>query len=401
MKYIVVLGDGMADYKRGPLGENTPLELAKKPNMDELARLGTVGLIRTVDEGMKPGSDVANLSVIGYDPKVCYTGRSPLEALSIGVPFTFDDTVFRVNLVTLGDSEDGSFGKMKMLDYSAGEISTEEGHELMQAVEAALGDDKISFYGGTSYRNCAVLKNAACAADFTPPHDIPGRVIQDYLPKGENAAFYADLIRRSMAVLKDHPVNQSRVAAGKNPATAIWFWGKGTKPQLEDFRKKYGLKGAMISAVDLLKGIAKGANMDVIEVEGATGTLSSNFVGKAQACLQALDDHDYVYVHMEAPDECGHQGDAQGKIRAVEKVDEVLGIIRDGLEKRGEDYRIAVLPDHATPLVVRTHTSEPVPYILYFSDRAGNGGLPYTEEGAIGGKYLPTGRDLIKTMLEK
>lgn len=399
MKYIVILGDGMADYKRGPLGEHTPLELAHKPHMDELAKMGSVGLIRTVDPGMKPGSDVANLSVIGYDPRVCYTGRSPLEALSIGVPFTFDDTVFRVNLVTLGDSEDGSFEKLKMLDYSAGEISTAEAHELMAAIDTALSDGKTTYHGGTSYRNCAILHDGKCAVEFTPPHDISGKVIADYLPQGEGADYYADAIKKSMEILKDHPVNQARVAAGKNPATAIWFWGKGTKPQLEDFRKKYGLRAAMISAVDLLKGIAKGANMDVIEVPGATGTLSSNFVGKANACLKALDDHDYVYVHMEAPDECGHQGDAQGKIKAVEKVDEVLGIVLDGLKKRGEDYCIAVLPDHATPLVVRTHTSEPIPFIVYRSDRPAHCGIAYTEEEAQKGLYLDNGRALINFML--
>lgn len=400
MKYIVILGDGMADYKRGPLGLSTPLELAKKPHMDELASLGTVGLIRTVDPGMKPGSDVANLSVIGYDPTVCYTGRSPLEALSIGVPFTFDDTVFRVNLVTLGDSEDGTFERMKMLDYSAGEISTEEGHALMKSIHDALSDGKITYHGGTSYRNCAILHDGQCAVEFTPPHDISAKEIGDYLPKGEGSDLYREIIKKSMDVLKDHPVNKARIASGKNPATAIWFWGRGTKPQLEDFRQKYGLKGAMISAVDLLKGIAKGANMDVIEVPGATGTLKSNFVGKAQACLKALDDHDYVYVHMEAPDECGHQGDAQGKIKAVEKVDEVLGIVWEGLKKRGEDYCIAVLPDHATPLVVRTHTSEPIPYIVYNSARPTRSGIKYTEEEAQKGLFLSNGRALIQYMLK-
>lgn len=400
MKYIVVLGDGMADYRKGPLGFHTPLDLAKKPNMDRLAKLGTVGLIKTVDNGMKPGSDVANLSVLGYDPTTCYTGRSPLEALSLRIPMTENDTVFRVNWVTLSDSEDGSILTRKMADYSAGEISSAEGKILMEAVSEELGSDRMQFFPGVSYRNCAILRNEGADVEFTPPHDISGKVIGEYLPKGKDGDFFTSLIERSITVLENHPVNIERAKNGKNKANAIWFWGKGTKPMLPDFKEKYGLKGAMISAVDLLKGIAVGAGLDVIEVEGATGTLSTNFAGKAKACVEALKDHDYVYLHMEAPDECGHQGDAEGKIKSVEKVDEVVGYIVNELDKQKEEYCIAVLPDHATPLCLRTHVSDPIPYLVYNSLRPKNCGLIYNEEEAQKGLYLDNGRALIQLMLK-
>lgn len=398
MKYIIILGDGMADYRKGPLGFHTPLDLAVKPNIDELAKNGTVGLIRTVDEGMKPGSDVANLSVMGYDPAICYTGRSPLEALSIGAPIGDKDTVFRINLVTLSDSDD--FGERIMEDYSAGEISTEEAHELIRAVSDGLGLDNVTFYGGTSYRNCAILHTPCPPVEFTPPHDITGKPIGSFLPKGEDDGFFLDLIKKSAEILKDHPINAERARLGKNKATAIWFWGQGTKPALADFAEKYGLRGAMISAVDLLKGIAIGAGMDVVEVEGATGTLSTNFAGKARACVEACRDHDFVYLHMEAPDECGHQGDAEGKIKAIEKVDEVVGYVVSSLNALNEDYCIAVLPDHATPLCLRTHVSDPVPYLVYNSLRPAHCGIIFNEEEAQKGLYLSNGRALMQLMLK-
>lgn len=400
MKYIVILGDGMADYRRGPLGFHTPLDLAKKPNIDALAQDGVVGLIRTVDLGMKPGSDVANLSVLGYDPTVCYTGRSPLEALSIGVPMTDKDTVFRINTVTLSESKDGSFDSRVMEDYSAGEISTEEATELIKALEEKLGGGDMEYHAGTSYRNCAILRGKLADAEFTPPHDILEKEIGEYLPSGADGAFYREIIEKSVKILENHPVNIKRAEQGKNVANAIWFWGRGTKPSLQDFGEKYGLKGAMISAVDLLKGIAVGAKMDVIEVEGATGTLSTNFSGKAQACVDALQTHDYVYLHMEAPDECGHQGDSDGKIKSIEKVDEVVGYIVNALREKDEAFCIAVLPDHATPLVLRTHASDPVPYLVYNSLRPAKCGLTFNEEEAQKGLYLNNGRALIQLMLK-
>lgn len=400
MKYIVILGDGMADYKKGPLGFSTPLELAKKPNIDALAKDGAVGLIKTVANGLKPGSDVANLSVLGYDPAVCYTGRSPLEALSIGVPMTDRDTVFRINTVTLSEpDESGSFESRVMIDYSAGEISTEEATEIIKTIEENLGGFGMEYHAGTSYRNCAILRGKLAKAEFTPPHDILGKKIGEYLPAGEDGEFYRGIIEKSAELLKDHPVNAARTAQEKNPANAIWFWGLGTKPSLESFEKKYGLKGAMISAVDLLKGIAVGANMDVIEVEGATGTLSTNFEGKAKACVEALKTHDYVYVHMEAPDECGHQGDPEGKVKAIEKVDEVVGYIVNALKDEEEGFCIAVLPDHATPLCLRTHVSDPVPYLVYNSLRPAKSGIAFTEEAAQNGLYLSNGRALMQLML--
>ena len=399
MKYIIILGDGMADLPKGPLGVNTPLELAKKPNMDELAALGQTGLIATVDKGFKPGSDIANLSILGYDPNECYTGRSPLEALSIGVTVKEDDACLRTNLVTLGDAD--NFEDRIMADYSAGEITTEEAAEIIKTINENMSDGIIEFHSGVSYRHCALLHgNKDLAVEFTPPHDISGKKIGEYLPKGNGADVFVGLIKKSTEILKDHPVNKARVEAGKNPANAIWFWGKGTKPNLESFEKKYRLKGAMISATDLLRGIAVGAGMDVIPVANITGTLATNFMGKAQACIDALETHDYVYVHFEAPDECGHQGDAKGKILAIEKIDEVIGYIRNKLDEKKEEYCMAILPDHFTPLCTRTHLGQPVPFIVYNSVRPAKCGLKYTEKEAGYGVYLDNGRALIQLMMK-
>ncbi|MFA6867147.1 MAG: cofactor-independent phosphoglycerate mutase [Clostridia bacterium] len=397
MKYIIILGDGMADYHKGPLGNNTPLELAKKPTIDKYCKLGQIGMIKTIDDGLKPGSDVANLSVLGYDPRIYYTGRSPLEALSIGIEMSPKDTVFRVNLVTLSDNE--NFADKTMVDYSSGEISTSEAHELMATVNQKLGG-LLSFYGGTSYRNCAIMTNSKCTTDFTPPHDISDKAIGTYLPNGEDSDIFINLMKESYEILKNHPVNLKRIANGKNPANCIWFWGRGTKPLLTNFEKEYNLKGAMISAVDLLKGIAKGCGIDNIEVEGATGTVNTNFAGKAKACVNALSDHDYVYVHMEAPDECGHQGDAEGKILSIERIDGVVDYITSELEKKEESFCLAVLPDHATPLCLKTHVSDPVPFMVYNSLRPANCGLNYTENEGQKGIYLDNGRALIKYMLQ-
>jgi len=398
MKYLVVLGDGMADYKIDSLGGKTPLEYAKKPNIDMLAKKSQIGLVKTVPAGMKPGSDVANLSVIGYAPEQYYSGRSPLEALSIGVDMQDGDVAVRTNLVTLSGEEE--IAKKTMVDYSAGEISTKEAKELIQAVKEGLSDEEFSFYAGVSYRHCLIIKNGTTETALTPPHDISGRVIGEYLPSGKGGEKLLSLIERSGEILKNHPVNLERIKNGKNPATHIWFWGAGTKPSLDDFQEKYGLKGAIISAVDLLKGIAIGAGMEAPDVEGATGTLATNWDGKIEMAKKCFDEGaDYVYIHLEAPDECGHQGDTLGKVKAIEKVDYVVGEMVKYLEGKG-DFTLAVLPDHATPIAKKTHTSEPIPYMIYKSTKCENSTLNYNETDAQSGEYLPSGQLIITKMLE-
>ncbi len=398
MKYLVVLGDGMADYKLEALGDKTPLEYANTPNIDRLAPLSQIGLVKTVPNGMKPGSDVANLSVIGYAPEKYYSGRSPLEALSIGVDMQEGDIAVRTNLVTLSDEPE--IACKTMIDYSAGEISTKEASELIKAVKETLSDDEFSFYAGVSYRHCMIIKNGTTETELTPPHDISGRVIGDYLPSGKDGEKLLSLIERSYAVLKDHPVNLERIKNGKNPATHVWFWGAGTKPSLDNFEEKYGLKGAVISAVDLLKGIAIGAEMLAPEVEGATGTLATNWDGKIAKAKECFENgYDYVYIHLEAPDECGHQGDTFGKVKAIEKVDYVVGEMVKYLESKG-DFTLVVTPDHATPIVKKTHTSEPIPYMIYKSANPQNSTLKYNETDAQSGEYLPSGQCIISKMLE-
>ena len=398
MKYLVVLGDGMADYKMDVLDGKTPLEYACTPNIDRIAPLSQIGLVKTVPDGMKPGSDVANLSVIGYAPEKYYSGRSPLEALSIGVDMQEGDIAVRTNLVTLSGEDD--IANKTMVDYSAGEISTAEASELIKAVKEALSDDEFSFYAGVSYRHCMIIKNGTTATHLTPPHDISGRVIGDYLPSGEYGDKLLSLIERSHEVLKNHPVNLERIKNGKNPATHVWFWGAGTKPSLDNFEEKYGLKGAVISAVDLLKGIAIGAGMASPEVEGATGTLSTNWDGKIEVAKKCFESGcDYVYIHMEAPDECGHQGDVWGKVKAIEKVDYVVGEMVKYLETQG-DFTMVITPDHATPIVKKTHTAEPIPYMIYKSAKPNNGVLKYNETDAQSGEYLSSGQLIITKMLE-
>ena len=398
MKYLVVLGDGMADYKLEALGDKTPLEYANTPNIDRLAPLSQIGLVKTVPNGMKPGSDVANLSVIGYAPEKYYSGRSPLEALSIGVDMQEGDIAVRTNLVTLSDEPE--IACKTMIDYSAGEISTKEASELIKAVKETLSDDEFSFYAGVSYRHCMIIKNGTTETELTPPHDISGRVIGDYLPSGKDGEKLLSLIERSYAVLKDHPVNLERIKNGKNPATHVWFWGAGTKPSLDNFEEKYGLKGAVISAVDLLKGIAIGAEMLAPEVDGATGTLATNWDGKIAKAKECFENgYDYVYIHLEAPDECGHQGDTFGKVKAIEKVDYVVGEMVKYLESKG-DFTLVVTPDHATPIVKKTHTSEPIPYMIYKSANPQNSPLKYNETDAQSGEYLPSGQYIISKMLE-
>lgn len=366
MKYVIILGDGMADWPVAEIDGKTPLEAAFKPNMDKLVKSGTAGLVHTIPEGMPPGSDVANLSVFGFDPKTCYTGRSPLEAISMGLKLYSDDTAYRCNLVTLSNEE--VYEKRTMVDYSAGEITTEESGLLMKSVAEALNRDGLSFNPGVSYRHCLIWKNGPMDIRLVPPHDISGKKITEYLPEGPGSEIALDLMKKSTEILKNHPVNKSRVERGLNPATSIWLWGQGKKPNIPLFFEKYGLCGSVISAVDLVKGIGIAAGLNPVKVEGATGNIKTNFKGKAEAALNELQSgRDFVYIHIEAPDECGHQGQLKEKIRAIEFIDkDVLGTLLNGLQTM-DDFRLMVLPDHPTPLAIRTHCSDPVPFFIYDS----------------------------------
>ena len=399
MKYVIVLTDGCADLPIESLGGLTPLEKSITPNMDDFAEKGRLFLVKTVPESLKPGSDVANLSVMGYDPLKCYTGRSPLEAASIGVKLTDSQTAFRANLVTLSDEE--NYEDKTMLDYSAGEISTAESRELMEYIEKNLGGGDIHFYPGVSYRHLFVWNNAPKSFTLTPPHDISDRKIKDYLPSDPRIL---ELMKGSEKLLRDHPVNKKRVAEGKNPATSMWIWGEGTRPSLESFSDVYRKKAAVVSAVDLIKGIAILAGMQSIDVEGATGNIDTNFDGKAKAAADALlsGGNDLVYVHLEAPDECGHQGDAPGKTRSLEHIDEkVIGYIKKRLDESGEDYAFMVLPDHPTPVSTKTHSRESIPCVMYKKGMDNKTGHKFTEEYARKyGERVDTGWHLMKKFLE-
>lgn len=403
MKYLVVLCDGMADTPNAALGGKTPMECAHKPNMDALAKNAEVGMCRTVAAGLKPGSDVANLSVMGYDPAVCYTGRSPLEAASIGVDLKPTDVALRCNTVTLSDEE--SYEDKTMVDYCAGDISTEEAHKIIETVEKELGSDIYKFYGGVSYRHCLVVDNGTTAlGNMTPPHDISGRVIGEYLSKSENAAPLIDLMKKSYEILKNHPVNIERRKKGLHEANSIWLWGEGRRPQLENFKEKNGVSGCVVSAVDLLKGIGICAGMETPEVEGATGYIDTNFEGKTQAGIDAFKrGTDLVYLHFEAPDECGHRGEAQNKVKAIEMIDSrVLTKMLDYLNGCGDDYRILIMPDHPTPLETMTHSSAPVPFLIYDSRKKENGVSSFTEKNAAEtGEFVEHGPDIMSMLLEK
>ena len=395
MKYVVILGDGLADCPVLELENKTPLQVAHKPYIDYLCKNGTTGLVKTVPDDMPPGSDVANLSVMGYDPYLYYTGRSPLEAVSMGVDVSADDTTFRTNLVTLSDEPD--YKDKKMIDYSSGEITTKESRELMKYIQEELGDEIRSFYGGISYRHLLLWHGLDKQFKLTPPHDISGKVIDEYLPDNE---ILLDLMKKSYELLKDHPINKDRVQRGLNPANSIWMWGQGKKPELASFEDKYGIKGAVISAVDLVKGIGICAKMDSIDVEGATGNIDTNFAGKAQATIDALEQNDFVYVHMEAPDECGHHFEIENKIKSIELIDSiVVKTVYEYLKNSGEDFSIMVLPDHPTPLKIGTHTSDPVPYVIYRSDEKEKSGLCYNEKDAINGEFVEKGHTLMKKFL--
>lgn len=403
MKYLVVLCDGMADTPNAALGGKTPMECAHKPNMDALAKNAEVGMCRTVAAGLKPGSDVANLSVMGYDPAVCYTGRSPLEAASIGVDLKPTDVALRCNTVTLSGEE--SYEDKTMADYCAGDISTEEAHKIIETVEKELGSDIYKFYGGVSYRHCLVVDNGTTdLGNMTPPHDISGRVIGEYLSKSENAAPLIDLMKRSYEILKNHPVNIERRKKGLHEANSIWLWGEGRRPQLENFKEKNGVSGCVVSAVDLLKGIGICAGMETPEVEGATGYIDTNFEGKTQAGIDAFKrGTDLVYLHFEAPDECGHRGEAQNKVKAIEMIDSrVLTKMLEYLNGCGDDYRILIMPDHPTPLETMTHSSAPVPFLIYDSRKKENGISSFTEKNAAEtGEFVEHGPDIMSMLLEK
>ena len=399
MKYIIILGDGMADEPLQELGGKTPLEYAQTKELDRLSKKSKIGMVHTIPEGMKPGSDTANLAVMGYNPKKYYTGRSPLEALSIGVPMKDTDIAIRCNVVTLSE-EDVPYEKRTILDHSAGEITTEEAKELIEAVKEVLANEVYSFYVGTSYRHLTIWDKGQIV-ELVPPHDVLGRIIEEYLP--QDMALRA-MMEKSYDILNNHPINVERAKKGLNKANSIWFWGAGSKPALDLFEEKYQKKGVMVSAVDLLKGIAVGAGMKNLEVEGADGTLHTNYEGKAMAAVDALlkDGYDFAYIHVEAPDEMGHQGSMENKIKAIEYLDEkVIQVVTREMDKSGEDYRLLIMPDHPTPIACRTHTSNPVPYLLYSSNELLEKQWNYNEKEATeSGNYLEEGYTLINELLE-
>ncbi len=400
MKYVVVLCDGMADYPVPALGGKTPMMCAKKPNIDRLAKTAEVGLVRTVAEGLKPGSDVANMSVMGFDPKKYYTGRSPLEAVSIGVKLSDDDVTLRCNLVTLSDEE--AYEDKTMVDYSAGDISTAEAREIIKSVQEFFGNEIYTYYGGVSYRHCLVVHGGTTElGSMTPPHDISGRVVGEYLSKSENAAPLIDMMKRSYDFLMKHPVNIERMKRGEKPANSIWLWGEGKKPGLPLFEDLFGKTGAVISAVDLLKGIAICSGMSTPEVEGATGYIDTNFEGKAEAAVKELQSgKDMVYIHLEAPDECGHRNEPENKVRSIELIDQrVLPIVLEELEKY-DDYKVMILPDHPTPIVTKTHAADPVPYLIYQKSKPQAGVDTINEETAKAtGVFVDDGPSLMPHFL--
>lgn len=399
MKYIVILGDGMADRPIEALGNETPLAYAKTPMMDELAAKGEIGMVHTVPDGMSPGSDTANLSVLGYNPRKYYSGRSPLEALSIGVPMKDTDIALRCNLVTLSEEED-RYEDRTMIDHSSSEISTEDAAVLLEAVRKELETDEFKFYVGTSYRHLLIWDKGEVVS-LAQPHDILEQKITDKLP--ENKALY-EMMKKSYDILVNHPINIERKKQGLHPANSCWFWGAGTKPSLSSFEEKTGKKGAMISAVDLLKGIAVGSSMKVITVDGANGGLHTNYEGKAQAAVDVLTDkgYDFVYVHLEAPDEMGHQGSVERKVQAIENLDaRIIRPIVEGLRAKGEDFRMVILPDHPTPICIRTHSSDSVPYLLYDSTKEQANTWEYNEaEAEKTDNFIAEGHTLIDHLFE-
>ena len=394
MKYLIVLGDGMADKDIPELGFKTPLEYANTPTMDKYSKLSEIGMVHTIPDGMNPGSDTANLSVLGYDPKEYYTGRSPLEALSIGVDMKTTDVALRCNIVTVS-TDNLPYEEKTIIDHSSSEISTEDAAVLLEAVKKELENDVYKFYVGTSYRHLTIWDKGN-VVELTPPHDVLEQKIGQYLPKDE---VLREMMKKSYDILANHPINLERMKKGLNPANSIWFWGAGTRPMLSPFKEKTGKMGAMISAVDLLKGIAVGADMKVIEVEGANGGLETNYEGKADAAFDALVNQncDFAYVHVEAPDEMGHQGSCERKVKAIEYLDErLIKRVTEKLEAAGVDYRMLVLPDHPTPVAIRTHVADPVPYMLYDSTNKQSHAWNYNEkDGEASGNYIAEGHTVI------
>ncbi len=410
MKYLVILGDGMADYKIAELGDKTPLEVAKKPNFDFIAKNGFNGVAKTVPDDMVPESDTANLAILGYDPKIYSKGRSPLEAASMGLSMTPTQYAFRCNVVTLSEGE--NYDDRVMLDHSAGEITTEEATLLIKSIEEKMGNDKMHFYPGVSYRHCLIYDNPPGYEaneriyDFSRPHDIIGKRIGEYLPRGPIGDAYRELFTASTKILDEHPVNIERRRQGKNPANSIWLWSPGKKPQLSNFYEKFGLKGTVISAVDLIKGIGLCAGMSSVDVEGATGNYKTNYSGKANAAINAFKNgDDFVYIHVEAPDECGHTADVKNKVKSIEDIDRLIaGPVMDYLKSTGEDFKVLVMPDHSTPCAIRTHSHENVPFAIYDSRNHLNQGIEsFTEDNAIkAGFYIEDGHNLLeKLFIEK
>ncbi len=402
MKYIVVLGDGMADYAVPELNNRTPLQCAHKPFIDGLAAKGMLGMVKTVPQGMAPGSDTANLSVMGYDPVVYYSGRSPFEAASMGIPITESDITFRCNLVTL--SEEEVYEERVMLDHSADEISSAEAKEIIAEVSKAFATSYIKFFPGISYRHLMLWENGPYDWRLTPPHDIIGKKVANFLPAGKGSETVTAMMKKSAEFLMNHPVNRERLKKGLRPANSIWIWGEGKKPLLSSFTEKYGLKGAVISAVDLIKGIGLCAGLESIDVPGATGNIHSNFKGKAEAALIALQKGlDFVYIHLEAPDECGHRSEISNKVKSIELIDsDVVGSLLKSLDTAGEPYKLMFLPDHATPLSLRTHTSDPVPFLIYDSENEQhNSGCTYDEAcAAKSGLNIEKGHELMNFFLK-
>ncbi len=374
MKYIVILGDGMADYPISEFGDKTPLQAANKPNIDGLAKTSEIGLVKTVPDHLSPpGSDIANMSVMGYDPDVYYTGRSPLEAVSMGITMADEDLAIRCNVVHLSEEEENYEDKI-MVDYSSDEITTAESKVLMEYIDEKLGTPDMKFYPGVSYRHCIIAnKPEKVELCCTPPHDITGKYIKEYLPK-KDGEFLLDYMKKSYELLKNHPINEARRAKGLNTANSIWPWGEGRRPGLSNFGEKYNLKGAVISAVDLVMGLGICADMEVIKVPDVTGNIHTNFDGKAQAAIDFFKNGgEFVYLHMEAPDECGHRHEVENKKKSIEIIDKkVVGPIIAALREMGDDFKVLVMPDHPTPLSIRTHTHEPVPYMIYDSRKDGN-----------------------------
>lgn len=391
----------MSDLPLEELGGKTPLMSARKPNIDALAKRSAVGLLKTVPDSLSPGSDTANLSVMGYDPEIYYSGRSPLEAVSMGVELGASDSAFRCNLVTLSGEE--NYADKTMVDYSSDEITTKKSAELIKFLKKYIDTDVLTLFNGVSYRHCLRWRNLKESVKCTPPHDITGKNIKDYIPRGQNGGKLAEIMEKSHKLLKSHPVNLKRMKKGLNPANSLWVWGQGFKPSLKPFKELYGLNGAVISAVDLVKGIGKCAGMEIINVKGATGNINTNYKGKADAALKALKKgRDFVYVHIEAPDECGHRRQINEKVRAIELIDEfVVKRIIDGLNKAGGPYTVLVTPDHPTPLSTMTHSRDPVPFMLYRSDRPVENNFSYDEKGAAAsGIFIEKGYTIIEKMLK-